>query len=47
VACSLQIGMVEPSKYREIDAQVRDKGCLEVLNPRVVGGGPDASSLNM
>ena len=28
--------MVEPFKYRDIDALVRDKGVLEVLNPRVV-----------
>jgi hypothetical protein len=28
--------MIEPSKYRDIDGLMREKGVLEVLNPRVV-----------
>lgn len=30
------VGMIEPSQYREIDEILREKGTLEVLNPRVV-----------
>ena len=31
------IGIIEPARYRDIDQAVKDKGSLEVLNPRVTG----------
>lgn len=30
------VGTIEPSRYRDIDSLLQDKGTLEVLNPRVV-----------
>lgn len=31
------IGIIEPARYRDIDKAIKDKGSLEVLNPRVTG----------
>eukprot|EP01052_Picozoa_sp_SAG31_P035793 SAG31_NODE_4366_length_3307_cov_2.745636_3_plen_100_part_00 len=31
------IGIIVPARYRDIDQAIKDKGNLEVLNPRVTG----------